>query len=306
MIFMTKNNAIYKHLILFFVLLFNFACSKEELLPDNNQEPVQNEMKFRFRHPEGCETSFTRVTDTEFESGDRISLFVKEAEKPLEISGNVINNEPLEFNGTSWKSRKALYWGKGEYNVYSLFPYNNDIKSITDHSFEVAEDQDNLNSSGMPGYLASDLLYASSGSIKSSADPVEMKFRHLLSKITIRIIKGPEYEGELPEDMSLYLLNTIRKGTIDLEAGIATADSKNERSTIKAKKISSNTFTAIVVPQRLENRVPLIEVITGNTSLLFESKFLFKPGMHHIVNFIISRNPDRNRIYIAGEQNNWN
>ena len=47
-------------------------------------------MEFTFSHP-----SQSRVTDTSFEQGDVVGLYVSEAERPMEISGNTVNNEGL-------------------------------------------------------------------------------------------------------------------------------------------------------------------------------------------------------------------
>ena len=38
---------------------------------------------------------------------------------------------------------------------------------------------------------------------------------------------------------------------------------------------------------------------------LFESKFVFKPGVEHLVNLVITDNPDKIKIEIGGEVENW-
>ena len=40
-------------------------------------------------------------------------------------------------------------------------------------------------------------------------------------------------------------------------------------------------------------------------SYLFESTFLFKPGTEHLVNLVISNNPDQIKIEIGGEIQDW-
>ena len=59
------------------------------------------------------------------------------------------------------------------------------------------------------------------------------------------------------------------------------------------------------MPQRLDNRVPLVEVIMKGVSYLFESKFLFKPGVDHLVNLVITDNPEQVKIEVGGEVENW-
>ena len=64
-------------------------------------------------------------------------------------------------------------------------------------------------------------------------------------------------------------------------------------------------FSAILVPQRVENRQPLVEVVMKGVSYMYESKFVFKPGVEHLVNLIITNNPDNVKIEIGGEVENW-
>ena len=39
-------------------------------------------------------------------------------------------------------------------------------------------------------------------------------------------------------------------------------------------------------------------------SYMYESKFVFKPGVEHLVNLIITNNPDNVKIEIGGEVEN--
>ena len=52
--------------------------------------------------------------------------------------------------------------------------------------------------------------------------------------------------------------------------------------------------------------MPLIEVEMKGVSYLFESKFQFKAGTEHLVNLIISDNPEKVKIDVGGEVQGWN
>lgn len=41
-------------------------------------------------------------------------------------------------------------------------------------------------------------------------------------------------------------------------------------------------------------------------SFLYESRFVFKPGVHHTVNLILDKNADQLKIEIGGEISGWN
>lgn len=43
----------------------------------------------------------------------------------------------------------------------------------------------------------------------------------------------------------------------------------------------------------------------NGVSYLYESKFLFKPGTEHLVNLVISENPNQVSIKIGSEIQNW-
>ncbi len=128
-----------------------------------------------------------------------------------------------------------------------------------------------------------------------------MKFRHIMSKLTVRLIKGEDYEGDIPENATVYIHNTVTDATIDLTAGVATKNMRANGKTVTARKAGPTSYTAIIVPQRLANRVPLVEVVMNGVSFLYESKFLFKPGIHHIVNLVVDKYPDQVQIEIGGE-----
>lgn len=49
----------------------------------------------------------------------------------------------------------------------------------------------------------------------------------------------------------------------------------------------------------------LVEVVMNGVSYFYESKFQFKPGTEHLVNLIISNNPDQVKINIGGEIKDW-
>lgn len=285
------------------VILVTFAlssCGSESPEPENMTNG-KVAMLFNFSHP-----SESRATETSFEVGDVVGLFVSEADRPLEIAGNTINNENLTFTGSTWDPSRKLYWDAGSYNVYAYYPRISEIESITDLEFGVKTDQRLTSGEAMGGYEQSDFLFVSAKGISASATPVNLRFKHIMSKISIRLIKGEDFEGEIPETATVYIHNTVTDASIDLMAGVATKALRGTAKTVTARQEGPTTYSAIIVPQRLENRVPLVEVVMNGVSFLYESKFLFKPGIHHIVNLVVDKNPEQVKIEIGGEITNWN
>lgn len=180
------------------------------------------------------------------------------------------------------------------------------MSSIEDQAFNVSTDQSTSNTdTTLGGYEASDLLFATSKDLTASTSPVPLNFKHIMSKLLIRLVQGEYFEGEMPTTATVYVHSTVPEATLDLQAGVATRYMKGTKQTIIAHQDDDNIYSAIIVPQRIENRMPLIEVIMNGVNYLFESKFQFKPGTEHLVNLIISDNPDQVKIDIGGEIQGW-
>ena len=275
------------------------SCSNDDST-ESPKSAKDTPMTFDVIHP-----SQTRATATEFENGDKIGVYIAKADAPLEIGGNTLNNEPLTLTSGTWTPSQNLYWDEGTYNAYAYYPYMS-VTSIEDQPVSVATDQSKGATDGeKSAYEASDLLYAQAKGLTASTSPVTLSFRHIMSKLTIRLVKGEDFEGDMPTDAEIYIHNTVPTATLDISAGIVTRDVKGKKTTIKARQESDFQFGAIIVPQRLDNRVPLVEVVMKGVSYLFESKFLFKPGVDHLVNLVITDNPEQVKIEVGGEVENW-
>lgn len=297
-----KQNIIRNSSLAILLALALTSCSDELESSPTKQDAKDIPMTFVVNYP-----GKKRATETDFEINDKIGLYVASSDTPLEIGGNLVNNEPLTFDGNQWTASRSLYWDEGTYNAYAYYPYTKEISSIQDQPFSVSLDQRTQKTdTELGGYEASDLLFACSKDVSASTSPVNLTFKHIMSKLIIRLVKGEDFEGDMPSNATVYIYNTIPTATIDLEAGVVTRNIKGSQQTIIAHQDYDNIYSAIIVPQRIENRLPLIEVEIKGVSYIFESKFQFKPGTEHLVNLIISDNPDKVKIDIGGEIQGWN
>ena len=278
------------------------GCGQEEMT-EAGEQPA-DVMRFSLTHPD--EGARTRVTETHFEKDDRIGLYVCTAEAPLEVGGNYVNNALLTFNDSAWHPERPIFWNNGSYDVYAYYPQVSPVTSVDDLPFSVATDQQAAGNEQTPGgYEASDFLWASAKKQTAGNEAVKLNFRHCMSKLTVRLVKGPDYDGdELPE-AEVYVHNTVTEATVDLAVGIVTPAKFGKLHTVKAKAAGKDEYTAVLVPQRIANRVPLIEVVMKGVSYLVETNFRFKQGIHHTFTLIISKNPEQVKIEIGGELENW-
>lgn len=271
------------------------ACSG-----DNGQEvmftPDKGEIVLLMQHP-GYQT---RATDTAFEADDAIGVYVTAADAALQIGGNEVNNELFTFNGTSWSSKRKVYWNEGMHNVYAYYPYTRQVNDVKDYAFNVAEDQSTPNS-----YTGSDFLWAGTTGITASASPVTMKFAHKLSSVVVRLEKGDNFEGSIPANAEVYLYSTVTKAVIDLSTGDAARDNYAGTGTIRCLKKANDEYQAIVVPQSITSRRPLVEIVVDNVSYLMEGKISYKPGYRHTITVTLDKNPEKIKIEVGGEIDGW-
>ena len=278
------------------------------LLSCNKTTPEQSDTQIHFRFS----LPSTKATASEFEDGDAVSLYAVEydgvSRMPLQIGGNWINNEKLSFDGIDWTSARTLYWADGACDFYAFYPYQASIESIAGSPFSVAVDQ---NSSRTPealgGYESSDLLWAYAGNVSHSDGTVELDFHHMMSKVVVRVIKGAKFEGEIPDDIVAHVYNTVTDCKVDWAKGSVEKDAFGAKRTITMKKISNERFEAVLVPQNIEKRTPLIELTMGGIAYLLEYSLSFRAGYCHYVDLTLNTSPDQEMIEIAidAEEGGW-
>ena len=277
------------------------SCDKaEEIAVDDGS------IRFVMQYP-----SATRATETSFEQGDKIGLFLTEytgeTPAPLQISGNWANNVAATLEGTEWVTAKKIFWSDNRMDAYGYYPYMS-LTSVDEQPFSIALDQSTERTGDqLGGYEASDFLWAKTEGVDQSTETVTLQFSHQCSKLVIQLVKGPSYEGELPDSATVYIHNVVPTATIDLATGAVTKDVFGEVATVKARKVNNATYEAIMIPQRIESRRPFIEIVVNNISYLLEDTFQFKAGMQHSLSLVINSNPDQVSVDIGGEiVGGWN
>ena len=294
-------------------VLFMTACTNENLTDntaENGNDVVEDGvMSFEAYHPSVA----SRVSESAFEEGDCIGLYITEYDgetaRPLQISGNWANNVATTFENGVWSTSKKIFWSNNKMDVYAYYPYMTP-NSIDENLFEVQNDQSTASAEGaLGGYEASDFLWAKAEAQEQdeTADAVKLKFTHSMSRLVVNLKKGSDFEGEIPEDAVMYLHNVVTYGRIDFTNGAVVKDIYASPQTVKMRKLSRESFDAIVLPQRIETRRPLVEMVAGGISFLLESSFSFKPGTMHTITLTINSNPDQIEIEIGGSTGGgWN
>ena len=262
-----------------------------------------NHITFEFGLPE------TKATAENFEAGDRVSVwaveYTSDGAPELQIGGNFLNNERLTYDGSKWTGR-TMYWSENPCDFYAVYP---DVQpsSVDTYVFEIAADQNSPRTEdALGGYEASDLLFAKAEGVRREDGKVSLKFKHMMSKCVVNVVKGPKFEGELPEDIAVHIYNTVTTADLNLANGSIERYALGNRNTITMKKVSADKFKAIVIPQNIERRTPLIEISMGGIAYLLEYSLSFKPGYQHTINLTVNTSPDQEKFEIAIDASSGN
>lgn len=276
-----------------FAALALSSCSNDE-----TQEKAVNENEIRIEaiYP----SQITRTNSTGFDNGDQIGVFVVPDGAILQPYGNTVNNGCYTYDGSKWTPSQTFYWNEGKSNVYAYYPYAAEVNDVETFPFDVSADQ-----SKAEAYSLSDFLWAKAEGQQAGTSPVSLKFKHILSRALVKVEKSDDYEGELPDDMEVFLHNTVTKANIDLAAGGSCKDAYASMESIKMQKLSKNLYAAIVVPQNISTRRPLVEIIMGSISYLMEGTMSFKQGYQHTITVTVTENPQQAEISIGGGISGW-
>ena len=280
---------------------------------DNIVEPDvlvhDNVMRFNLVGPDVQ----TKVSAGAFEETDQIGLYVTDyvnetTPMPLQVSGNRANNSQVIFDGAVWTPEQTIYWGTGKSDVYAYYPFVETVADVNSLYFELATDQ------AEEGYELSDFLWAKAEGVRQADGTVNLEMKHLMSKLTVKIVAGEDYVGSLPEDAAVHLHSTVTNANVDLEKGAVVKDQYSGAKSIKMKNLGIRTFAgekavvyeAIVVPQMLENSVPLLEINSKSVSYLLEDPFNFRPGVAYTYTATLNTSTTAIKVEIGCEIEDWN
>ena len=262
----------------------------------------------------------TKAFGDKFMSSDEIGVFVTDyvdqtTPMPLQVSGNRANNLSLTYDGSAWTPEHKVYWGSGKSDVYAYYPYIPDVTDVNSQSFSVSQDQSTKRTENeLGGYEASDFLWAKAAGVAQSGGAVNLSMKHVLSKITVRVVAGEDYIGSLPEDASVLLHSTVASARVDLETGSAVKDPYAGAQSILMNKLGLRkvdgadavVYEAIVVPQMLETVVPLFEINSKSVSYLVEDTFNFRPGISYVYTITLNTSTNAIKVEIGCELEDWN
>lgn len=297
------NKCIYIAAVSFFLL----ACSSgAENGVDDEPTPPQPE-KPTVRIPIDISTSITRVTETAFESGDAIGLYVVNrnddgSHNELKPSGNYVDNMRYTYSYNTWTPDETVYWkdDKTCADFYLYYPYQAAHVNENPMVFKVEADQSNVNS-----YKNSDVIVGSTMNVAPSQTTVHIASKHVMSRVVIALKPGEGFTDAslAASDVKVTLNVPAVSANIDLATGkvepIMNHDGESLTMTSMTPYKDGNVYRAIVVPQQV-SQTNLIKVNVNGSDFLFSKAFNFESGKSYTFNVTLAKKSSGLNATITG------
>ncbi len=240
------------------------------------------------RIPIDISTTITRATETAFESGDQIGLFVVNrnadgTQAALQPEGNHVDNM-LYTCSDVWTPATPVYWKDDQTNAdfYMYYPYRNAVASVSAMPFDVAADQ-----STESAYKAADLLVGSSLNVAPKKQAVGIVAKHVMSQVEIVLKAGNGFTDAsiASSEVALRLNDVKTSASVNLSTAAVTAKGTASRLT---PYYDGGTYRAIVVPQEVAMG-NLITVTVDGVDYNLKKAFAFKAGKRHTFTITLAK-----------------
>ncbi len=242
----------------------------------------------------------TRAGDTQFDNGDKISVFAATKENgTLYSTGNYADNSQYVYSGEKFEAYDngiELPKNNGKLQYHAVYPYQQGISS--EFTFSIKEDQ-----STYENYTASDLMTAVSEF--TSEQMVKLKFKHRLSKINV-ITEGTKLPAG---EVNISLVGMCKNVNVNLNAHVQNDKElytvQQGEYEIKMCPDGTNRYK-VVIPAQSVNEDELVATICGADGKKYPVKALqdyeFKAGKSYTL--YIAK--EKGVYYLSPVQDNGN
>lgn len=230
-----------------------------------------------------CVPSENAVLDNDmaFEDGDRAGLYVVNRingkMQSLLPSGNHIDNMRFTYHGT-WTPSQPIYWmdEQTKADFYLYYPYSSEMDNPRYWTVNVPTDQ-----SSEAAMQQADVLVGHAYNVAPTSQAVEIKARHMMSRLTVTLqaSQGMTEEKLREADLKVLVNGLITKATVDIANALVRA-SGNERHDIRACQTDTLTFTVTAVPQKVAEG-PLITIVVNGDRYTLRRAVTLKQGTWH-------------------------
>lgn len=262
-----------RYTFLYFIVLslLVLACAEKETMYSVGHDadmPIEIASDYPVSSPQ------TRASlENGFVADDAVGIFVVDYDEEGNpgspaLKGERAGNIKLTYDGSRWTANYQLYWKSSvtPADFYGYYPYDLQMKSVTDYNFSVSRRQDGNTEVTEEGYISSDLLWAKATKVMPTTETVNLQYKHLMAGVSITLEKGTGFADDewTALEKQVQIENTILNGSADLSKGIVTVGDGMPSPIFPLNHYG--TYRAVVFPQTVAAGKPIVTVtIDGKT-----------------------------------------
>ena len=240
--------------------------------------------------PINITTTLTRATDSAFEAGDKVGIFVVNEPNTLATSGNHVDNMGFTYS-TKWTPDTEIYWldKSTKADFYCYYPYA-EVANTAAHTFATKADQ-----SSLANYKASEFLWGKTAGVAPTEEAVNITTNHTFSNIVVILKAGEGWSTSAWAEAtkSVKVCNVKTEATINLSTGVATATGAITSVSPYNEGIQ---YRALIVPQTTEEGA-LIQAVVDGTTYTLSRAMTFKANKQH--KFTVTINKLNNGVNVG-------
>lgn len=242
------------------------------------------------KFPINISTTLSRVTDTSYESGDKVGIFVVNEPNALTTSGNHVDNMGFTYSGT-WTPDTPIYWldQTTKADFYCYYPYALAANTAA-HTFATKADQ-----SSLANYKASEFLWGKTAGVAPTEKAVNIATNHTFSNALVILKPGDGFTAESlnAATKSVRICGVKTNATINLATGVATA---NGNATEVTPYFDGTQYRALIVPQTTAEGALIVVTVDGVDYTLTRS-MTFNANKQH--KFTVTLNKVNNGVNVG-------
>ena len=269
------------------VTVFAAMISCSESLENTPATPETDKL------PINISTTLTRATDSAYEAGDKVGIFVVNEPNTLVASGNHVDNMGFTYS-TTWTPDTPIYWldKSTKADFYCYYPYAENV-STTAHTFATKANQSQL-----ADYKASEFLWDKTAGIAPTEEAVNITTNHTFSNMVVILKPGDGFTDATlaAATKSVKICGVKTNASINLTTGVATATGNTTEVT---PYLENGQYRALIVPQTTTEGALVVITVDGVDYTLSRA-MTFKANKQHKFTVTINKVSNGVNVGIGG------
>lgn len=291
----------FKFLAMLLTAITFTACSNK----DENEFAVDKTIRLS-ANIQGQQTRATmanssNLQNTAFNNGAEINVYIQDADNPGTWIDGFSNGVTYTVKNYHLESAvEAKYPASNKINVYAVYPKK---VNIGDVKFDMVDSQYEED-----GYRDNDLMFAKKVSHNATDGTVELTFKHMLSKLIVKILPGNTgLDVSTISNLCMFEIYKSIAISQSMTGGLVLGEPQGEKGYIHINAPSETGSTdyenvgatSIIVPQTIPENTLLFDFNVGDIYFTFytDSEIEFKSGCVHTITLTLDNSNVQMRAY---------